>query len=476
MRSKFKPVLILTVREVRDQFRDWRIIFPILGLTLFFPVLMNYAAQSAVRFVSQYGASLLAIRFIPFSMMIVGFFPMTVSLVIGLESFAGEAERRTIEPLLSSPMLDWQLYLGKLISSLLFPLAASYLGILTYVVGIVRSTIWRPGIIFVTQIVLLTTVQALVMVSAAVVISTQTTSVRAANLLSSIIVIPMALLIQGEAIINFWGSDAVLWWVILGEIVVAVLLVRMGLAHFNRENLLGREIDAFNVRHSWNIFKNAFIGQAKNPMDWLKNEIPTTLRRLRIPFVAMLLLLTAGWMLGSILASRLDLPPEFMDLSSLLTLEPETLANLQKTGLISIGGAVYIWLHNLRVVLLASLAGIFTFGVLGAIILMLPMGLLGFLAFSAAQIGLSQGQFITAFVLPHGLLEIPAIAISGAVIFRIGATLVTPAQNQLISESWLRGLADWARIMLAVIIPLFFFASLIEAFITPRIMLMVLGQ
>jgi uncharacterized membrane protein SpoIIM required for sporulation len=144
--------------------------------------------------------------------------------------------------------------------------------------------------------------------------------------------------------------------------------------------------------------------------------------------------------------------------------------------LISIGGALYIWFHNLRVVVLATLAGLFTFGVLGALILMMPMGLLGFLAYTAAQTGLDQVSFITAFILPHGLLEIPAIAISGAIIFRIGATLVTPAHNQSISKSWLNGLADWAKVMLVVIIPLFFIASFVEAFITPRVMLIVLGQ
>ena len=53
------------------------------------------------------------------------------------------------------------------------------------------------------------------MVSGAVVVSTQTTSVRAANLLASFIVVPMALLIQGESIVMFWARYDILWWVIL---------------------------------------------------------------------------------------------------------------------------------------------------------------------------------------------------------------------------------------------------------------------
>jgi hypothetical protein len=472
---KLHPVLIVVKREITDQFRDWRIIFPIIGLTIFFPGLMNFTARQAVSFVTQFGADVLAIRFIPFLLMIVGFFPMTVSLIIALESFAGEAERRTIEPLLSSPLTDWQLYLGKLLASLAFPISASYLGITTYLIGIYHTTDWRPETIFLLQIVLLTTVQALVMVSAAVVISTQTTSVRAANLLSSFIVIPMALIIQGEAIIMFWGNDLILWWVILGQIVIAALLVRMGLAHFRREDLLGREIDMLNLRNNWRVFKAAFVGSAKTPLEWLRVEIPLTLRRLYTPFIMMTALTVTGLWIGADQAARLNLPPEVLNLNNLVTLDPGTLSTLEATGLLSFHGAIYIWLHNLRVVVIATLLGIFSFGVLGAFVLMLPLGLLGFIAYSSSMVGLNPITVLTAFTFPHGVLEIPAIIISGAVIFRVGATLVTPAKNESISEAWLHGLADWARVMVTVLIPMFFFGALLEAFITPRIMIMILG-
>lgn len=43
--TELRPAAIVARREVRDQFRDWRIIFPILGLTLLFPFLMNFTAQ-----------------------------------------------------------------------------------------------------------------------------------------------------------------------------------------------------------------------------------------------------------------------------------------------------------------------------------------------------------------------------------------------------------------------------------------------
>ena len=143
-RQQLSPAIIITRREVRDQFRDWRIIFPIAVLTIIFPGLMNFTAKQAVMFVERYGAPLIGDRLIPFLLMIVGFFPISVSLVIALESFVGEKERHSIEPLLCAPLKDWQLYLGKLLAAMVPPLLASYLGILVYLIGIYTQVGWRP--------------------------------------------------------------------------------------------------------------------------------------------------------------------------------------------------------------------------------------------------------------------------------------------------------------------------------------------
>jgi uncharacterized membrane protein SpoIIM required for sporulation/ABC-type transport system involved in multi-copper enzyme maturation permease subunit len=474
--DQIKPALIITRREVRDQFRDWRIVAPIILLTLFFPGLMNFTAGEAVKFVQQYGANLIATRFIPFLLMIVGFFPITISLVIALESFAGESERRSIEPLLSSPLTDWQLYLGKLLASLIPPLVGSYLGIATYLIGVYNTIQWTAEPIFLLQIILLTTVQALVMVSGAVVVSTQTTSVRAANLLSSFIVIPMALLIQGEAIVMFWAEFDTLWWIILGQAVIAGALIRTGIAHFNREDLLGREIDSIDLLLAWRTFWSAFRGDARTPKEWLFHEMGLTLRRLLIPIVLMTILLPVGIAIGQYLAIKLSLPANFMNLETLTRLDAGIVSGLRASGFMSLSSAAYIVFHNLRVMLLATALGIFTFGVLGILILLLPMALLGFIAQAASATGMDPLQFLSAFTLPHGLLEFPAIILTGAAIVRVGATLMTHTPGYSITDAFVRGLADWARIMLVLAIPLFIAASLLETFVTPYFLIQVLGQ
>ena len=239
MMDWFAPVWLVTKRELRDQLRDWRILFPLIVLTLLFPLLMNEVAKSAVEFVGQYGGTLLIDRLVPFSVLIIGFFPITISLVVALESFVGEKERGTIEPLLSTPLKDWHMYVGKLLIGVLTPLFASMLAIGFYLIIVSRQQIAMPDLSVLIQLLALTIAHAVLMVSAAIVISVQSTSVKAANLLASFIVIPVAVLMQGESALLFWGNNQVLWLAVAGVLILAGLLIRVGLSHFQREYLLG---------------------------------------------------------------------------------------------------------------------------------------------------------------------------------------------------------------------------------------------
>ena len=162
--------LIITRREVRDSLRDWRIVAPIVILTLVFPWIMNLSTRAAFAFVEEYNAQIIPERLIPFAVMIVGFFPISFSLIIALESFVGERERNSLEPLLGTPISDVSLYLGKLLSATIPPVLASYLGMFAYLIGITLSAQPVPEWSVLVQIVLLTTTEALVMVAGAVVV------------------------------------------------------------------------------------------------------------------------------------------------------------------------------------------------------------------------------------------------------------------------------------------------------------------
>jgi len=474
---KLKPVFIIMKREVRDQFRDWRIILPILALTLLFPGLMNLTAQKVVSYVEKFDAPLIGNRLIPFLLMIVGFFPISVSLVIALESFVGEKERRSIEPLLSSPLTDWQLYLGKLLAVFIPPLAASFIGITVYLAGVYRQVGWVPERTLLIQVLALATVQSLVMVSGAVVVSTQTTSTRAANLLASFIVVPMAMLLVGESMVMFWARYQVLWWAIFGQMVIAGLLIRTGITHFNREELLGRELDVLNFSWAWKVFRKEFIGDAKSVGEWYRQSIRTSLKGLALPVLLMVLVLAIGLWVGSLQVESFPMTKNVLDFQHPGKVFTESMKQLGMFEFYSISGVGYVWFHNLRTLLIATFLGFFSFGVVGIIVLMLPFMLIGYFMGLVAGMGISPWLFFTAFVLPHGVVEIPAILLAGGAIMKMGATFASPADNhQTIGEAWLHSIADWTKTMIVWVLPLFLIAAFLEVYVTPRVVLYLLAR
>jgi hypothetical protein len=100
--TSLRNALVITRREMRDSFRDWRIMGPIFVLTIVFPFLAQGGTRLFVNYFENTGSDVkLLDNLLPLMPMIVGFFPISISLVIALETFVGEKERRSIEPLLS---------------------------------------------------------------------------------------------------------------------------------------------------------------------------------------------------------------------------------------------------------------------------------------------------------------------------------------------------------------------------------------
>jgi uncharacterized membrane protein SpoIIM required for sporulation/ABC-type transport system involved in multi-copper enzyme maturation permease subunit len=459
-------------RELRDQLRDWRIIFPMVVLTLILPFLANLGAQAAMNFASTYGTPLIAERLVPFLLLVVGYFPITVSLVIALESFVGEKERGTIEPLLVTPLKDRQIFTGKLIAGTAAPLVTSYVGIMVYMIGLKYQNIPIPDLNRMAQTLILTTIQAMLMVSGAILISTQATSVRAANLMASFIVIPMALLIQGESIMLFWGNDQVLWLAVLGVAVLTLLLARVGIAHFQREALLGREIDILNLRWIGKTFWKAFKGNSRSVWDWLRFEVFRTVRK-QLPII----LLTVFIGLFSIWAGY-----RWVTMNSekfIGQIETGELSNILSAGMGSpvteIGLSFpIIWGHNIRAIIVVLLAGLFSFGVLGALVYILNMGIIGMVLAMVKALGQSPVAIGLYGILPHGIFEITALILASASILHIGIMLVTPQPQKTLGEVLIDSIADWTKIALALVLPLLTIAAIIETWVTPGLLLSVM--
>ena len=471
MLDDLRMIWLVADRELHDQFRDWRILFPLVVLTAVFPVLMDAVAHQAVGFFARYGTTLIAERLVPFSILIIGFFPITVSLVVALESFVGEKERGTIEPLLSAPLENAHLYFGKLLVGILTPLVASYASTGLYLVLVTRQGLKMPGAGTLALLLTLAGAHAVLMVSAAMVISVQSTSVRAANLLASFVVIPVAVLMQGESVLLFWGTDRVLWLAVAAVVIMAGLLVRLGLAHFHREYLLGREFDSLNLRWMARTFWKAFRGEAKSPVAWYATEMRAALRQLAVPLLIVVGIALVGY--GMCYQWTTVNMPHMLSRAT-----PGDFSGLVQDARQSVGlaqahqhlQASFIFANNLRATFLVFLAGMVSFSVLGVMVYLLNVGLIGAVLGVFKLIGYSPVALFAAGLLPHGLFEIPALMLATAIVLRMGAILVTPQMGKSMGQVVLEQLAGWVKIFLGLVMPLLALASVIEAYVTPSIL------
>jgi len=324
-----------------------------------------------------------------------------------------------------------------------------------------------------------------VMVTGATVVSSQTTSTRAANLLASFIIIPMTMLILGESTIMFLAPDAespsgigALWAIIIGEIVIVILLLRVGNSSFNREELLGRTIDELNLRGTLRgIWRNVRAVDARGTParslgEWYRRGITLSLRRLGLaPAVAMLVFAAAfagGFIVGHMpewqlhLSANASLSDTAHLLGRYLTLPMET------------GTLFFIIWQNGRILLAGAILSMFTFGTASLIFTPAVYFVLGYIFSQVVMAGISPA-FLIAGILPHGIIEIPVIVLSAAISLRLGAIVTRPPRGMTVGQAWSMAFGDMVKLALGVIIPGLALAAFIEAVITPRVVVAVLG-
>jgi uncharacterized membrane protein SpoIIM required for sporulation len=468
MRSNTSTIWMVAQREFIDQFRDWRIVVPMFVLVTLFPFIADDTTRQAVNFMNRFGGSLILDHLIPFVVLVIGFFPLSFTLVVALESFVGEKERGTIEPLLSSPIEDRHMYLGKLLVGIATPLVFSYASIGIYLILVSHRNVQFPSPYMLALILLLTFAHAVLMVSSAIVISVQATTIRAANLLASFVVVPVAFLLQGETVLIFWGNEDVLWFAIVGVTLLAALLVRLGLSHFRREYLLGREIDTINFKWIGRTFRNRFQGQARSVFEWYRTELPITLRQLRQPLMIVIgLSIITGiasymWVVTNVPA-YIDLTPERID--QFKTFIADNLTNLDSLG--EQLPVPVLFYHNARTTVAFLLLGLVSFGTLGLTLFVGNIALVGGVLGAAHLVGYSPLLAFIAGILPHGIFELSAIFLATAAMLKVAAQLVTPQPDKSLGETLLLSLADWFRVFVGIVLPFLAIAAVIEIYVTP---------
>lgn len=468
MRRNWGAIWMVARREFVDQFRDWRIVFPMVLMVTIFPFLADDTTQQMIEFMNRNGGDLILDRIVPFIVLAIGFFPLSFTLVIALESFVGEKERGTIEPLLSSPLEDAHLYLGKLLVGISTPLAFSYVSVFIYLLLLSRRDVAMPSGYILSLVLLLTFAHAVLMVSSAIIISVQATTIRAANLLASFVVVPVAFILQGETWLMLWGDEEVLWYAIAAVTLLSALIVRLGLSHFRREYLLGREIDTLNFKHMSRVFFKRLTGEASGVLDWYRHELPKTLSQLRKP---LLIVIVLG--IVSIFASYWWV---VVEVPEFITLTPERIEAIRARmggnlslleGISSALPAPVLFYHNARATVVTFLLGLVSFGTLGLTFFLVNMGLVGGVLGGADLIGFSPLLTFVVGILPHGIFELTAFVLASAAMLKAGAQLVTPQPDKSLGEILLVSMADWFRVFIGISLPLLAVAAVIEIYVTP---------
>jgi uncharacterized membrane protein SpoIIM required for sporulation len=291
-------------------------------------------------------------------------------------------------------------------------------------------------------------------------------------LLASFIIIPVAQLIIGESLIMFWGRYHVLWWIILAQTLIAIVLMRIGLSLFNREELLGNELDVLDLRWLGRTFWEAFKRDATSFFEWYQGVLGHSMRRIRIPTGITFIVLIVGFVAGYHYASIFTIPAEALQWEASGDQFAEALRGF---GMFSTTGWIKIFLINLRALAIATVLGLFTLGVLGEILLMAPIAIIGYFAGNFGLAGQDTLLLLVALVAPHGILEVPAALIAGGAILQLGMAAISLPKGSSLGEGWIRALAEWVRIMLGVVVPLLLAAAALETFVTPRIALWVLA-
>jgi uncharacterized membrane protein SpoIIM required for sporulation len=465
---------------------DWRILAPMFILAFILPQLLIAGAGFAIDFVGDPNTIVLLV---PFAMLLVGFIPASFSLITALETFVGERERNSLEALLAMPISDGALYLGKLVSSLLPPLLSSFVAMSVFGISLrfARPDLFFQGLNFeyIAIVVLLIAAKTLVMVGGAVIISTHTTSIRAANLLASFVLLPTASVVQLEALLMIGRRWGVLQIVVLLLSVVAITMVRTGMGAFNREEILSREHEQLNVRQVWATFRTFLrefqpAGVAPDqytnvPFSFHRfytRDLPALLREYRLPLMVAVLAALMGVLSGGYIGQHYRVRA----LDSFLA----QVGNPPPAGLPL---ALYIFANNVRVALLSSVFSLFAFGVFAFLVPAVAFAQIGFVATSLGARGgswVALGadsplQFLIGYVLPHGVIELPTAILGAALGLRIGAALMSPPKGFTVGRNILWSLAQFFKVWGLVLLPLFLVSALIEGLISPRVIASLYG-
>jgi ABC-2 type transport system permease protein len=263
---------LITRRELREIARDPNLLMPIVVMPLLMGLLAGMAAfGSAQGSQSAVGAVVgtLAVQQLPPQTLI--FFanlpfgdqdkmialllkavaiplfwivPVALTSAVAADSFVGEKERHTLEPLLATPVKDREIFFAKLMTAIIPAVLGTWLGMLAFALLVaISGSPYFPRFVlgdvdWLFSALVVVPLMALLSSGVAALISSRVSSYRAAYQLNGLLVLPVILFLIPQTIVLFLVTWRALYIVAAGIVLVDVLLVAAALALFDRERLL----------------------------------------------------------------------------------------------------------------------------------------------------------------------------------------------------------------------------------------------
>ncbi len=263
---------ILFRREIREVLRDFHLLLPVVALPALMALAASFAILAATRPDSPLVGNILEgieldrlppgfLRLFAFSDLTVEqknllfvlkviifplfwVIPVALTSTIAADSFVGEKERRTIEPLLATPVANAELLAGKISTAAALAVFGSWLSYLLFGVTVVTAInprfpypVFPDGDWYFAALALVPLL-AVLSASIAALISTRVATYRAAYQLNGLIVLPVLLVFIPQTMGLYFVSPRALAVAAVGILLLDVLFVGLSLRAFDRERLL----------------------------------------------------------------------------------------------------------------------------------------------------------------------------------------------------------------------------------------------
>jgi ABC-type transport system involved in multi-copper enzyme maturation permease subunit len=265
---------LIAIRELKETLRDPNLVLPLVlmpcligvlaGISAFASFAQNSSAvgaavtnaaldqlpQAAVQRLSNLPTTdrqaTIETLLKAFSIPLFWIIPVALTPAVAADSFVGERERFSLEPLLATPIGTNQVLLGKLAAAVIPAAIGTWLGVLVFwgVTLLSRSTLYPRFLLadgdWLFSLLVVAPLVALFTAGVAALISTRVSGYRVAYQLNGLIVLPVVLLLLPITAFLFLLTGAALGYIAALFALLDLAIVSWANSLFDRERLLSR--------------------------------------------------------------------------------------------------------------------------------------------------------------------------------------------------------------------------------------------